>query len=90
MPFQDVGAGEEQAEHGDGRVSGQDRTGAPHDQELGDKAVQSGQTQRGHAGEDQDAAVDRHEREQAAELFQVAGMRPLVDHADQEEHARRR
>ena len=38
-------------------------------------------------GEDQDAAIDRHKREETAIFFEIASMRPFVDHADEEKHA---
>ncbi len=50
----------------------------------------TGQAQGSHAGEDQDASVDRHQRKKTAVVIQVAGVGPLVNHAYQEEHPRRR
>ena len=40
--FENVGAGEEQAEHGDRRIGRQQRTGAPHHQEFGNKPLSPG------------------------------------------------
>src|SRR6266498_4392301 len=80
--FQDVSAREEQAKHRNGCVHGQYRIGASNHKELGDKTVKSGQAKRCHAGKDQNAAVDRHEWEQSAELVEVASMGPFIDHAD--------
>ncbi len=63
-----IGAGEEKTDHRKRRQQRKDRPGAPHHQKFGDKSAQPRQPQRGHRGEDQDAAVDRNQWEQTAEF----------------------
>ena len=56
---------------------------------LADKTAQAGQAQRGEENADGDSAIQRHPGEQPAELIQIAMMHPVVNHADQKEHAGR-
>ena len=63
--------------------------GRQHDEDLADEAAQARQAHRGEEDDGGDAAVERHRVEQAAELVEVASVDPVVNHADQEEHAGR-
>ena len=48
-----------------------------------------GRPKRGHRGKDQDRAVYRQQRVQAAKFTQLARVRLVINHTDQEEHTGR-
>src|SRR6266496_2928063 len=85
--FQDICACEKQAKHRNGCIGSQYRIRTSYNEKLGDEAVESGQAKGCHAGKDQNAAIDRHKREQSTKLFEVASMCAFIDHAHQEEHS---
>ena len=57
--------------------------------ELTHEAVQSGQAHRGERDDEHDRAEDGHDLPQSAVDFDLAGVRLLVDHADEEEQRAR-
>ncbi len=84
--FKHIHARKEQSHHADGGKSHEDRPGAPHDHEFGDKAVQPRQSQGSHGYQQQDRAIHRQDGEQSAEVFQNTRMGSVVQNAHQKEH----
>src|SRR5450759_1922135 len=86
-PFQYVCASEEQPDHSHSGIECEDWPGSSYNQEFRDKTIQPRQTQRGHAGKNQNSTVDWYQGKQTPEIFQVAGVGTFVEHAHKEKHA---
>ena len=87
--FENVSAGEKHADHGDGSVERQDRIRTPNHEELRDEAVEAWQAERCHGREYQDTPIEGNKGEQPSILVEIPRVCPLIDHANQKEHASR-
>ena len=77
---QDHGRGGQDGQTGSVVERGQDH------EDLGHEPAEAGQAHRAEENHVRHRAVQRHDVVEPAQLVQVAGMGPIVDHADQEEH----
>ena len=82
VEIEHVGGAQDHAGRRQQRDPGVDLEGADQDQELADEAAGARQADRGQHEDHEDQGIDRHDVHQAAVARDLAGVQPVVDHAD--------